>query len=62
MVKSMSCRFITQVCGSRLYWTYVLQGKTKPSLGNERRFVLEVCDEWTNYLNLLTYSITSLPV
>ena len=26
-------------------WTCAMQGKTKPSLGNEKRSVLEVCDE-----------------
>ena len=42
-----------EVCDLQVYnagvwvsvnWTCVMQGKTKPSLGNERRFVLEVCD------------------
>ena len=36
-------------------WTYVLQGKTKPSLGNERRLVMEVYDGRLNHVGTLAY-------
>ena len=37
-----------------------MQDKTKPSLGNERRFVLEVCDG-NAYFILNAYTIRTTP-